>query len=278
MARKKKQEEAPEGSERWLITYADMITLLMVMFVVFFAMATVDLKKFKAAAQSLKEGFGASRPEAGKAQAAATEAVPVFEIPGGDTPLEGVGSGAGGSPIDIFEFPRITRQLEEEMKSLLTEGMFEGASVSIDYNQRGIVITVSPDNILFDSGKATLKPEFKQILDVLGPTLLKIPNRIQVEGHTDSVPINTAVFPSNWELSTARASGVLRYLVSRIGIPSERLCASGYADSHPIATNATSEGKARNRRVEIVILRSEPGKDYIAFDVVDEGVSDFSEG
>lgn len=255
MAGKKKAAEH-ESSERWLITYADMITLLMVMFVVFFAMATVDLKKFKAAAQSLKEGFGASKPET-VAVGQGAEPVPIFDTAGGAEPLEGAGIGAGESPIDIFEFPKFAETLEQQIKeSFEKEGMFDVEGVTVDYNQRGITITISPDNILFDSGKASLKPEFKKVLDVLGPTLLSLPNRIQIEGHTDNVPINTVVFPSNWELSTARASAVLRYLVSGVGVPVSRLSAAGYADSHPVDTNETKEGKARNRRVEIVILRS----------------------
>jgi chemotaxis protein MotB len=261
-----KKHESRGGAERWLITYADMITLLMVMFVIFFAMATVDLKKFEAAAKSLKEGFGASRPDAPPINIA-SQAVPIFETVSGEKPLEGIGSGSGESPIDIFEFPKFGQTLVEQIKETFAkEGLFDTEGVNVDYNQRGIVITISPDNILFDSGKATLKREFKKVLDVLGPTLLSLPNRVQIEGHTDNVPINTAVFPSNWELSTARSSGVLRYLVARIGFPPERLSAAGYADSIPVARNDMDEGRARNRRVEIVILRSTNGSGHAVFD------------
>ncbi|MEP0815294.1 MAG: flagellar motor protein MotB [bacterium] len=253
MAGRKKAGEHGGGHERWLITYADMITLLMVMFVVFFAMAQVDLKKFAAAAKSLREGFGASKPVS---TVGAADKIPVFDTPGGETVLEGAGGEGGITPVDIFEFGRLGSEIEEEIKGKLREAGLEASNVQVDYNERGIVITISPDNILFDSGKASLRPEFVKILDTIGPKLKDLPNQIQVEGHTDSVPINTAQFPSNWELSAARASSVIRYFERAGWIKSDRLAASGYADSRPVDTNATPEGRARNRRVEIVILRS----------------------
>ncbi len=261
MPRKKKHEESHGGSERWLITYADMITLLMVMFVVFFAMATVDLKKFQAAAESLREGFGASRP----VTAGAAAKIPIFDEAGGETPLDGLGGEGGVTPIDIFEFGVLGAAIEEEIeKAFELEGV-EGTDVSVDYNERGIVISISPDNILFDSGQADLKPQFKKALDAIGPILRRVPNMIQIEGHTDDRPISTARFPSNWELSTARATAVLRYLIVYDGIPENRLSAAGYADSRPVDPSNTSEARARNRRVEIIILRSARGADRVNF-------------
>lgn len=261
MPRKKKHVEAQEGSERWLITYADMITLLMVMFVVFFAMATVDLKKFQAAAESLREGFGASRP----ATVGAAEKIPVFDEAGGETPLDGLGGEGGVTPVDIFEYGLIGSELEKEIeKAFELEGV-EGTDVSVDYNERGIVISISPDNILFDSGQADLKPQFKKALDAIGPILRGVPNMIQIEGHTDDRPINTARFPSNWELSTARATAVLRYLITYDRIPDSRLSAAGYAESRPVDPANTPQARARNRRVEIIILRSARGVDRVNF-------------
>ena len=261
MPRKKKHAEHPEGSERWLITYAGMITLLMVMFVVFFAMATVDLKKFQAAAESLREGFGAARP----ASVGAAAKIPVFEEPGGDTPLDGLGGEGGVTPIDIFEFSALGAQLESEIERAFELEGVEGTEVSVDYNERGIVITISPDNILFDSGQADLRPEFKKALDAIGPILLSVPNQLQIEGHTDERPISTARFPSNWELSTARATAVLRHLVNVDDIPAARIGAAGYADSRPVDPRSTPEAWARNRRVEIIILRSARGVDRVNF-------------
>jgi chemotaxis protein MotB len=129
-----------------------------------------------------------------------------------------------------------------------------GAGIEISYNERGIVISIFPDQILFDSGSAHLKPAFMKILEALVGPLSQLPNQIEVDGHTDSVPIHTLTYPSNWELSAGRAGSVGRYLITH-GLPRERLRVAGYADTRPVDINQTVKGRARNRRVEIVVLR-----------------------
>jgi chemotaxis protein MotB len=258
------------GAERWLITYADMITLLLVLFIILYSTANTDLAKFKALAESLAQGFGATAPSpaaAGESSGTSQGSSPVFDTSGGgNKPLQLFPENQ--TPIQIFEFARMLEGAGEEsgLKGKLEQAVAEavaaaggelqglGGKLEVSYNERGIMITIFPDQILFDSGSARLKPGFKAILDLLAPQFSRLPNSIEVDGHTDSVPISTATFPSNWELSAGRAGAVIRYLAAK-GLAPERLSASGYADTRPVDTNATREGRARNRRVELIILR-----------------------
>lgn len=259
------------GSERWLITYADMITLLLVLFVVMYAFANTDLEKFKALAESLAEGFGATAPAMGASEGEATGSEqgssPVFDTSGGgEAPVQLFPENQ--TPIRIMDFAEMLSGsegkggLEQQLEQLVAQAAREAGGelgdlagqIEVSYNERGIVISIFPDQILFDSGSARLKVGFKRILQALAPQLARLPNRIEVDGHTDNVPINTATFPSNWELSAARAGAVIRYLEGQ-GLSSERLSAAGYADTRAIDTNATREGRSRNRRVELIVLR-----------------------
>jgi chemotaxis protein MotB len=254
------------GAERYLITYADMITLLLVLFIILYATANQDLEKFKALSQSLAEGFGAQAPEVKVTSEGGT---PIADkSAGGTKPVEMFPENQ--VPVQVFDFERELRsdngqqgELIKEIKEVLqqaaqqagldTEGL--KADVVVDFNERGIRISIFPDQILFDSGSAQLKPAFMEILNKLEAPLAKLPNQIEVQGHTDNQPISTAAFPSNWELSAGRAGAVVRYF-EKLGLPGNRLAAAGYADTRPIDTNATAAGRARNRRVEIIILRS----------------------
>jgi chemotaxis protein MotB len=262
------------GGERWLITYSDLITLLMVMFIILYSTANTDLEKFKALAESMAQGFGAtSSAGATSGESSGTEHgdSAVFDTSGGgEKPLQLFPENQ--TPIAIFEFAKMLEGageaagkgggLKQKLEQLVQEaaqaaagelkGM--GAKVEVTYNERGIMITIFPDQILFDSGSAHLKPGFKAILNELAPQLARLPNAIEVDGHTDNIPISTAAFPSNWELSAARGGAVIRYLES-IGLPAARLSAAGYADTRPVDSNATREGRARNRRVELLVLR-----------------------
>lgn len=261
------------GDERWLITYADMITLLLVLFIILYSTANADLEKFQDLADALREGFnvadGGSEAEGpiGEKQGASL----IFDTSGGGTsPLELFPENQ--IPIKIFDFAKMLQGGGDgdqgSLRSLL-EGMVdeavealegleeigdEGAGINVEYNERGIVITIFPDQILFDSGSAQLKPGFKRILDVLTEQFKRLPNNIEVQGHTDNQAISTASFPSNWELSSSRAGAVVRYMET-LGLASRRLAAAGYADTRPVVDNSTRQGRARNRRVEIVVLR-----------------------
>jgi len=145
-------------------------------------------------------------------------------------------------------------QLERIEKEIVTKVKIEGieeVETKIE-SEKGLIVSLK-EKILFETGKADLSLEAKGVLDKLHPIFLKIPNQIVVEGHTDNVPIRTVQFPSNWELSTARATQVIRYLIEEKNFPKERIAATGYGEYHPVAGNDTLEGRAENRRVDFVI-------------------------
>lgn len=264
------EHEEHENHERWLVSYADMMTLLMVLFIVMFAVSQVDMKKFAALKNGLKAGFGA----------------PVAILNGGDHLLDPggaiapdsvnlAGSAAGDtrtanenpqvSPEKVAqlvnslakaaaakEASKLTKAQKDIEKALAAAGLSKSATFRID--ERGLVVTIATDKVLFDNGSAVLQPKGQQILDVITPTLAGLPNRISVDGHTNSIPIHTAQYPSNWELSTDRATRVLRYLAQKI--PVDRMSATGFADTRPLQTGTGATALRVNRRVEIVVLAS----------------------
>ena len=248
--------------ERWLLTYADMITLLMALFIVMFAISNVNTSKFEALSQSLKEAFSGN------------------VIPGGESVLQTGGASKGTEaakvepPIPAIQ-PMIQKEFEkqQEKRAGATESeqeQFERVKRDLDayaddnglkskleteVTRRGLVIRLLTDGVLFDSGEATVKPRAVPVLKkIAGLLQVDKEHPINVEGHTDNVPIRSSRFPTNWELSTARASSVVRLLIAE-SAPAKRLGAVGYAQLHPIASNKSSTGRARNRRVEIVLLR-----------------------
>ncbi len=196
-----------------------------------------------------EQGLGPQTPGAGQAEGdtGAGELTPGQGAAPGDQGLGQIQPGQGLQPGDTG-----AGQLENIGRGKDIRDL--GAGIEISYNERGIVITIFPDQILFNSGSAHLKPAFKKILDALSGPLSRLPNLIEVDGHTDSVPIHTLTYPSNWELSAGRAGSVGRYLISQ-GLPAERLRVAGYADTRPVDLNTTVQGRARNRRVEIIVLR-----------------------
>jgi chemotaxis protein MotB len=248
--------------ERWLLTYADMITLLMALFIVMFAISSVNQSKFDQLSQSLKEAFS------GKV------------IPGGESVLQTGGSETGHEtpkvqpPVPAIQ-PMIQKEFEKETKKQAAaqgneDEQFRQTKRDLDayaeqnglkskleteITRRGLVIRLLTDGVLFDSGEAKIKPRAIPVLKKIAG-LLQVDNEhpINVEGHTDNVPISSSQYPTNWELSTARASSVVRLLISE-NAPAGRLGAVGYAQLHPIASNGTAAGRSRNRRVEIVLLR-----------------------
>ncbi|HEX7106896.1 MAG TPA: flagellar motor protein MotB [Acidothermaceae bacterium] len=261
------EHEEHEGNlERWLLTYADMITLLMVLFIVLFAISVVDKKKFAALADGLSHQFGATN----KVLPAGTGV-----IDGGQTSNHDQGQLANNpaqplSPIDQVEISKQRQQqiqkenlLKQEQQTLLNaKQQIEAAlqakglqnSASFKLTSRGLVVSIVTDQVLFDTGKADLKPVGQQVLDAVAPALLKLPNDISIEGHTDNVPITGGLFASNWELSAVRATTVLRYLMAHDGLQADRMSATGYADTKPVAPNDSAAHQAQNRRVELVVL------------------------
>lgn len=247
------QEEEHENHERWLISYADMITLLMVFFIVLFSMSVLDATKFKAVAESLSEQLGGGPRQVDPTSADADNTLPEVAPSGSASPSADQPSEAPDQEEKTLE--EIAAELEQ---AIAQAGI--GDSVKIEQDpERGVVLLLT-DSLLFDVGKAEILPEGQKILAKLTPLIKSRNKDVLVEGHTDNTPISTGQFPSNWELSTSRATQVLRFFIAPGGIAPERLTAAGYADTHPRegADNATIAGREENRRVEVILI-IEPG-------------------
>jgi chemotaxis protein MotB len=257
--------EEEESAERWLLTYADMITLLMALFMVLFSISSVNVSKFKTLQQALKEAFsgqilpgGRSLEKTGSTESAshvpnptaATTVMP-FSLEPRQSSLR---TTPGGAQAAAQQEQAIFEHLKREIEAYAHQhGLSSYVQAVIE--PRGLVIRLLTDKLLFASGKATLAPAATPLLEKIS-SLINIDrvHPIAVEGNTDDVPIHTGEFPSNWELSTARASTVVNFLIAQ-GVAPKRLSAIGYAEQHPIASNSTPGGRARNRRVEIVLQR-----------------------
>lgn len=227
------------SEERWLLTYADMITLLMVFFIVLYSMAQIDVKKYQKVAASLHRAFGV-----------------------GDGSIFSAGIGRGGgegeaepAPIAFDDLPPRQRDyldISTELASQVSAAGL-GADVSVTTNIEGILISLS-ESLLFAPGSTVLQPQARETLDRIATVLRPLPNDIRVVAHTDAVPTDNPFYPTNWELSVARAVVIVRYLSEEGGIAPERLMAAGQAQYHPLYPNDTREHRARNRRAEIVVI------------------------
>lgn len=237
MARKKEAPH-PENHERWLVTYADLITLLMVFFVVLYSMSKVDANKFQAMADALSVSLGSGAPAL---------QLDVSQYPEGTAPVD---EGATTTPS-----PEQTSidNIKEKLDAFAQDNSINSQLVT-DVEERGLVISIQ-ETLLFDSGSDILSLQAHTILRQISAILAASPNYIRVEGHTDTIPISSGRFPSNWELSVLRASNVIHILSSE-GIDVKRMSAVGYGEFRPLAANDTPEGRARNRRVDLIILRS----------------------
>lgn len=262
-----------ESSERWLLTYADMITLLLALFIVLFSISAVNISKFKTLQQALKDAFSGQIFPGGKAleqtgstsssstspnTTAATSVLPFsLEAAVASKSLPSSSSTLAGTQVAARQEEAHFQRLKEEIERYAARHGIS-AYVKPEIEARGLVIKLLTDKLLFPSGQATLTAASYPLLEKIS-SLLQIDHvhPIAVEGNTDDVPIDTAEFPSNWELSTARASTIVEFFVAH-GVAPHRLSAIGYAEQHPIATNATPEGQAQNRRVEIVLERMYP--------------------
>ena len=252
--RKKKQEEAEEGGmERWLLSYADFITLLMVFFILMYALSKVDVAKYNAIANSLSvvlTGSAISPPDK-----------PGPSVIDGDAGQQV--QGMNKDVIDKAELDAVQKQIEEFIKAEQADKSAQEAGspptklgdyIEIMEQERGLVISIK-DTLLFTAGSNELSPQAKTIIKQLGTALVMVPNFIRVEGHTDNLPISTAKFPSNWELSVLRACNVMHVFQEEAGISPERLSAVGYGEYRPRVPNVSPTNQAINRRVDIVILK-----------------------
>ncbi len=227
------------GDLRWLLTYADMITLLMAFFIMMYSMSVISVEKFDQAAASLRSEFG----------------TPGRHRPGGGS---GLLPHPGRSAGVQLEEP--LQSVKDELEEYIEENDLQSL-IQTTEEVRGLVITLVSDNLLFPVGEATLRAPALSIVNEIAGLLQDIPNLIVIEGHTCSLAIKTSRYPSNWELSAARACAVTRYLVEQWGIDEVRLAATGYAASRPVESNDREEGRAKNRRVEIVLLASGPASE-----------------
>jgi chemotaxis protein MotB len=248
----RKLPEPPENHERWLVSYADFITLLFAFFVVMFASSQTDKGRAKQVSQAvekaLQDGHSVSVPPA------------VARILGGTVDEKGSGNamlkGPGGAqhapkesqPENIVELlpslQRLNKQLEEEIKN---------GKVEMRLEPRGLVVSLR-ESAFFPSGTDRLAPDSGPILEKIAAVIGPLPNSIQLEGHTDSIPIHNTRFRSNWELSCARGIALLDAMTEQFGLDRERFSVVGRADTVPVAPNDTPEGRSRNRRVDLIIV------------------------
>ena len=255
--RKQRHEEHPD--ERWLITYADVLTLMFVLFMVLFSISVVNTAKFEVLKQSLQDAFNSGLANGGESVlegAGSVDASPVVDTPSSqiapELPFVGGINLSKASPEQLLE----TKQLmtaEEKINETVDKAGLE-KSVSTVVNERGLMLRVETDGVLFDSGRAVLRPEGARIIGPIAASLVKLPNPIRVEGHTDSRPIGSSQFPNNWALSGVRAAAVVQVL-QNAGVPQARLQAAGFGQARPIADNTTEAGRGKNRRVEILVMR-----------------------
>jgi len=235
--------------DRWLVSYADFITLLFAFFVVLFATAKADQKKQTEVAHAIDAAFkslgifpDASRkparnvnPTGGKEPAP----IPMYIVMGEDVL----------SPAKVKDdLENLRRDLSQRLSNQVAQH-----TVSIQMGRDGLVISLREAGF-FDSGSATPRRETLPTLRQIAVSLSRTPYDLRVEGHTDNVPVHTATFDSNWELSSARATHIARLFLDLRAMPADRLSAAGYAEFHPVASNATPEGRAANRRVDLVVM------------------------
>jgi chemotaxis protein MotB len=241
MARRGKKPEIPENHERWLITYADLITLLLVFFIIMYSMSQVDQSKYESLSRSLNLQFN--------------KADSILEMNSG---LSGIMnptmSNAIDGNLDQKNEEKELTEFKEQIDTYIKEHNLE-TEVTVADTTRGITITLN-DVFLFDLGKAELKPPAFDIMNHLATLLPELDAKVAIEGHTDNVPMKTgSYYKDNWELSLQRSLSVLRYLTGKVNMDENKFIVTGYADTMPKVDNDTPENRAKNRRVEITILR-----------------------
>ncbi len=231
----KKKHEEHENMERWLVSYADFITLLFAFFVVMYSISSVNEGKYRVLSDALASSFSKTKA--------------IGDLSVLNMPIPKI------RQIVVNEKQKSqsnTRSYLSVANAISTSKTPKG--VMIASTERGLSIRIQ-DDALFSSGSATLNPHITEFLDLIAGLLRDLPNLIAVEGHTDNQPIKSAAYPSNWDLSTARANTLVRYLTEYHQLRNDRFSSTGYAGTRPIESNATLQGRASNRRVELIVLR-----------------------
>lgn len=253
MSRRRKHSTPHLNHERWMVSFADFMTLLFALFVVLFAISNVDEDKLEQVADSMQTAFGVMD------HSGAT----LLPHPGGKVqPIPGVippkkkatepdSKASAASPAQTQD-----KALAERLQQLVTQQAGLSASVALRQEARGVVLQLN-DTLLFDSGSSTLRPAARRELATLAQELSRLKQPLRIEGHTDNVPVRGSGYTSNWDLSAARATSVLRFLLDATNLPPVGFSVAGYGEFRPIAPNASASGRAKNRRVDIVILNDQ---------------------
>lgn len=253
--RRRREKKVDKGAPKWLVTYSDMVTLILVFFILLFAMSTVDQMKFNAVTESFRNRM-------------VLDFLP--SIVPNTQPADNSNSEAGGEnetsnllDIDVDRHSEYaSEQQEEESLNELVESVEQYLDendlndvITASRTERGVVLVLQ-DSIFFDMGEAVILEEGMPFLNEIATLIAQIPNEVKVEGHTDIRPINSFRYPSNWELSGARASSVIRYFIDEFNLEESRFSIAGFGDTRPVAPNDSTENMSLNRRVEITILNT----------------------
>ena len=249
MARRKPIPHESENTDRWMVSYADFVTLLFAFFVVMYAISSINEGKYRVLSDTMTEAFKVA-PKSPQPIQIGKESKIISSQKQSNKIIEPI------KPLRIL--PKSERTYEKEMKQIAetvssaVQPLIDKGLIKVTQDKLWVEIEMNT-SILFSSADSELEEEAYPALKALAGVLKTLPNSIDVEGHTDNVPINNELFPSNWELSAARAASVV-HLFTRYGVDPHRLSSIGYAEYRPISNNATEEGRLRNRRVKVVIL------------------------
>jgi len=258
MARKKAPEKHV-NHERWLVSYADFITLLFAVFVCLYAMSQADQRKVESLVASIRDSFGHVKSGGSSERVNLVESGDLRKIPSVKPEMSAPGRGGDDlkngkknrSRAEVKDFYAAKAAIEEMLKNAGAQ-----EKVNVQVTKRGLVVSLKEAGF-FDSGSADVRRNSFVLLDAVAKSLGNFNNPIRVEGHTDNVPINSPAFRSNWELSTSRATSVVRILTDEYGFQPQTISAVGYGEFRPIADNNSVEGRMKNRRVDIVLLGKE---------------------
>ena len=256
MSKRHKKPEKEGNHERWLISYADFITLLFAVFVTLYAMSQTDKRKTDQLVASLRESFGYVKTGASSEKLNVTDSTDLRTIPAirPQVLTPGLRHSQEVTTLthaSLKEFHEIKAAIEQNLQKYGAE-----KKLNVDVNKRGLVVSLKETGF-FDSGDATVKQESLPLLAMVAKSLANYSNPIRIEGNTDNVPINSGRYRSNWELSTARATNIVHYLIENYNFRPGKISAVGYGEFRPLADNSTEAGRTKNRRVDIVLMAKE---------------------
>lgn len=271
------KKEGGDGQERWLVSYADMITVLMILFIVMFALSQVDQRKFNALKQGMASGFGQSTSIQDGSHSLLNEAG--LDVMTAITPAQYATSVEELRQDELTEaqlrqydqaklrqryleaeaeVARLVDLMERLKAELAKHGLEDAVRTTID--NRGLVVSLVSRHVVFEPHLASLSPQGRQIVDILAPVLAGLPDPLQIDGHTNQAPVNPKYYATDWELSAARAITVLRHLQEAHAIPGERMTASAFANEKPLLDPKNPQARKVNKRVDIVILSAIPAE------------------